>query len=512
MAKSKISSRLSFLFIIIIVIGIWVRFTNIDGKVYWKDEAYTSLWLSGYAPSEVRKKITGNILRVEDLQQYQHIDPNKGVFDTVKLLAENDPQHPPLWYLLTRLWIGTVGDSIANIRFVSVFISLLALPLTYWLCLELFDSSRTGLIGTLIVAISPFHILYAQEAREYSLWTVTILLSSAVMLRAIRRKTIEGWGIYALTVSLGLYSYFLNLLVIFSHGVYVFTLEKFKFRKITISFLVSSFVGILTFLPWLVYVDRIDAAGWTSREIPFIPLVKIWILNLGRIFMDIDFDLGNPLTYLLLPLLVLVAYSIYFLCTNASKSSWLFLLILIGTTTLPLLLPDLFIGGRRSLIARFLTPLYLGIQISIAYLIASKINFNYINKQQLNLWNIVLAIIVSIGIFSGFRISKTNYSWNKYDGEDFLPIAQILNSSPNALLIGYPGEVVQLLSLSHLLKSNIGIQIVSEYDSLNISDEFSNFFIINAPEDFKYKIQQVQAYNINPVYQGRYQRLWKIEK
>ena len=163
MIKSKISRKFYFLFIFIIVIGIWFRFTNLDGKFYWKDEAYTSLMLSGYSPAEVKKEITGKIVRVKDLQRYQHISPNKSVFDTVKALAENDPQHPPLWYLLTRLWIGIVGDSVANIRVVSVFISLLALPLIYWLCLELFNSPITGFIGTLNVAISPFHILYAQE-------------------------------------------------------------------------------------------------------------------------------------------------------------------------------------------------------------------------------------------------------------------------------------------------------------------------------------------------------------
>ncbi|RMF20893.1 MAG: hypothetical protein D6756_13455, partial [Cyanobacteria bacterium J083] len=86
--------------------------------------------LSGYDPSEVKKEIADKLVRIEDLQRYQHLNPNKTVFDTVKLLAKKDPQHTPLWYSLTRLWIGAVGDSIANIRSISVFISLLALPLT----------------------------------------------------------------------------------------------------------------------------------------------------------------------------------------------------------------------------------------------------------------------------------------------------------------------------------------------------------------------------------------------
>ena len=39
----------------------------------------------------------------------------------------------------------------------------------YWLCLELFESSVTAWLAVAIIAISPFQIVYAQEARPYSL-------------------------------------------------------------------------------------------------------------------------------------------------------------------------------------------------------------------------------------------------------------------------------------------------------------------------------------------------------
>lgn len=43
-AKSKILS----LILIVLIIGIFFRFYNIDKKVYWNDESYTSLMISGY--------------------------------------------------------------------------------------------------------------------------------------------------------------------------------------------------------------------------------------------------------------------------------------------------------------------------------------------------------------------------------------------------------------------------------------------------------------------------------
>jgi len=65
------------------------------------------------------------------------------------------------------------------IRSLSAIISLLVFPGVYWLLPGIWVVN--GWIAIALIAVSPFHILYAQEAREYSLWTVTIALSSAAL-------------------------------------------------------------------------------------------------------------------------------------------------------------------------------------------------------------------------------------------------------------------------------------------------------------------------------------------
>jgi uncharacterized membrane protein len=83
---------------------------------------------------------------------------------------------------------------------------VLALPCMYWLCLELFESSVTAWLVVAIIAISPFQIVYAQEARPYSLFVMLILLSSAVLLRGRRLTTNSSWAIYAVTLVVEFYS------------------------------------------------------------------------------------------------------------------------------------------------------------------------------------------------------------------------------------------------------------------------------------------------------------------
>jgi uncharacterized membrane protein len=122
---------------------------------------------------------------------------------------------------------------VAAVRSLSAWISLLVFPRVYWLCWELFRSASVGLMAVTIVAVGPFHVLYGQEAIPYMMFAALVLLSNAILLRAIalqkspaRFKSLSKlskavWSIYAIALSLGLYSSLLFFLVAFAHGIYI---------------------------------------------------------------------------------------------------------------------------------------------------------------------------------------------------------------------------------------------------------------------------------------------------
>ena len=198
---------LKVLFLIILLLGLCFRFVNLDRKVYWGDEAFTSLALSGHTIVDVEQEfLPGEIINIQELaDRYQKINPEHKLGDTINVLTKD--VHPPLYYTLLYFWNSSLGNGVAVTRSLSAVISCLVFPSIYWLCWELFNSSLIAWIGMSLIAISPFHVLYAQEARMYSLWTVTILLSSAALLRAINNKNRLNWLIYATTLALGLYTY-----------------------------------------------------------------------------------------------------------------------------------------------------------------------------------------------------------------------------------------------------------------------------------------------------------------
>jgi hypothetical protein len=74
-----------------------------------------------------------------------------------------------------------------------------------------------------LIAVSPFHVAYSQQAREYSLWTLLILISSALLLRGLRTGKLFLFVLHGVTVSLGLWSFTLFALVDnFTRHLYLF--------------------------------------------------------------------------------------------------------------------------------------------------------------------------------------------------------------------------------------------------------------------------------------------------
>lgn len=112
---------------------------------------------------------------------------NHGPLELLWVIPSKQPHLPP-YYVVLDYWVAAFGTSPTAVRFPSAVFGIVALPLLYLLGRALFDR-RTGLIATLVFAVAPFQLYYAQETRMYSLWTVLTLLSFLSFLWLRRRPT-----------------------------------------------------------------------------------------------------------------------------------------------------------------------------------------------------------------------------------------------------------------------------------------------------------------------------------
>ena len=193
---NKIAPYALTLFLIVaILFGITFRLVTLDQKVYWHDEAHTTLRAAGYRGDEVLEEFffRNQLISPGELLKYQQMKPGSTPLDTLNSLAIEDPQHSPLYFLFARGWMLMFGSSIVASRLLPVLMSLISLPLIYLLAWELFQSSLTALLATALLALSPIEILFAQTARQYSLLTLMVILSSYALLKAVRWRDPLTW-------------------------------------------------------------------------------------------------------------------------------------------------------------------------------------------------------------------------------------------------------------------------------------------------------------------------------
>jgi uncharacterized membrane protein len=491
--------------IITLLLGISFRFVNLGKKVYWYDEAITSLRVSGYTREEfIQEAFNDQIISVNNLQKYQQPNSDKNFSGTVKSLVGN--VHPPLYFLLTRFWMQLFGNSIAVTRSFSAVTSLLVFPCLYWLCRELFELPLVAWIAMALVSVSPFHVLYAQEARMYSLMTVVTVLSSASLLYALRVDTKRSWLIYALSLIVGFYSHLYFLLIAFGHAIYVFIIERFQPTKIFITYLVTSIISFLTFVPWVLVIlfnlDSVKAVtSGAQQRTALLRLVVAWGRNLGQVFIDVN--LGNLIAPIIL---VLAGYALYFLYKNSSEKIWLFILTFIGITAAMTILPDVILGGSGSMRSRYFIPCYLGIQIAVAYLVATKITSR--SFWQRSIWSAVMAVLISGGVVSCLISSQAEAWWNKGHSQYMPEVARQINQAGSPLLLNDTNSfnTVDVLVLSHLLDQKVQLILTKSNTTPEIPDRFGEVFLYNPSKELREDLEKdYQLKNIN-----KRGKLWQL--
>lgn len=510
----------------ILVIGIFFRFLYLDRKVYWYDEVFTSFRIFGYTEAEVIQQVSSRpVVSLEDLQQYQH-GAGRNLLDTIKSLATEDFQHPPVYYAIAHFWVKWLGDSIAVIRGLSALISLLVFPGIYWVCRELFLSPSVAWISMGIVAVSPFHVLIAQEARQYSLWTVLVLLLSASVLRAVRLCNRLSWRLYAISLIVGLYTFLFTGLVAIAHGLYLFSLKtKLQFAKALLAYWLASIIALVAFIPWLIIVvsnfSAINSNVNKDGAIPLLSLIQTWLFNLSYIFFDIGWDSNsensiNLTSPIILPFLLLTGYSLYFLYRTTAKQVSLFILLLTFVPVLALILPDLILGGQRSLTMRYLIPTYLGIQITVAYLLATKLSSSNVKHQKF--WQLLLLLLLTSGILSCAKSTYAETWWIKGSSTENPQVARIINAANHPLLVS-DTKIGRVISLSYLLEPKVQFLLKPKCHTCQLDfssklsfesemfDNYSTIFLYKPSDEMLNEFNQ-QNYFMETIYKPA--RLWMV--
>ena len=149
--------------------------------------------------------------------------------------------HPPLYFWLFHVWIRLTGVSEFAIRSFSVFFGLIATAVTYVFTLRLSRQRLAASVALILIALSPFHITWSQDARMYALATMSVGLTAYTYLRGWTRSMALGGIAAALSHYFGAFV----IVIIVLHRVIYWRDHRHDRRQFVIAILVIALVCLL---------------------------------------------------------------------------------------------------------------------------------------------------------------------------------------------------------------------------------------------------------------------------
>ena len=214
--------------------------------------------------------------------------------------------------------------------------------------------------------------------------------------------------------------------------------------------------------------------------------------------------------------------ALFYLIRHTALNVWSFLIISSSIIYLPLATADIFLGGRRSGVFRYLSSSLGAIEIAVAFCLVSLGSIVLIQTQQqaqrqtqrqtqdqrqhqkhqtrlrsvaqqAARWAIVLLLI---GGALSQTIAKTTYS---IEQQPLGQVASIVNQTPNALLLSDAPRPSLLLPLAHLLKAGTPLKLTVRPDQPVLKEAGDRpIFLYLASEAFQARLI-AQGNRLQPV-------------
>ena len=114
---------------------------------------------------------------------------------------------PPLYYALLHVWTGVFGDGDLAARSLSGLFAVGALVAGWFAGRRWFDTT-TAWLTVVVMAVNPYMIRYATEARMYSLQILLVACGLVLVPRACERPSFGRLGSVALVTALLVYTHY----------------------------------------------------------------------------------------------------------------------------------------------------------------------------------------------------------------------------------------------------------------------------------------------------------------
>ncbi len=187
--------------------------------------------------------------------------------------------HPPLYYILLKLWGSVFGFSEFALRSLSA-VALSGAVIMMMLLLKRLFSIRVALLTLPFILLAPFLIRYGYEVRMYSLASLIVVAATYVLVIAHEKQRWWQWALYALLVAIGMYTLYMTLVVWLAHVVWlvVQSVRKKQYAVWKAPWFYAYGGAVILFLPYaLTFINQTlhSALPGIGKELSLTRLVDI---------------------------------------------------------------------------------------------------------------------------------------------------------------------------------------------------------------------------------------------
>ena len=269
-----------FWLLIWLILGLVLRLSNLDLKPASSIEIATIGYSLGHGFSAIP---LDRLVSLETLLSPLRFDIGINYTNVLERLMQ-ESTHPPLYFWLTHWWVKLWlhdGDlvSLQVARSLSAILGSLAIPAIFSLGWVAFRSRLVAHLAAVLMAISPYGIYLAQEARHYTLTILWVIASVTCLVKTIQlihqRRTVSGWpiSIWIVVNALGIATHYFFVLALGAEAIaiLVFWLSNRReqtFKQWRSIYLVGcgTLVSCLAWLPVARGISDNDLTSWITTS------------------------------------------------------------------------------------------------------------------------------------------------------------------------------------------------------------------------------------------------------
>lgn len=345
---------------------------------------------------------------------------------------------------------------------------------------------------TAIVAVSPFHVIYSQQNREYSTWFLFLVLCSAFLLRALDNPSARRWIVYGAFLGLALYTSVLVLLSVISFGIYVGWTER-RWSTGAFGFVLATGIALAAFVPWLAVMIRgsNSVLHWPGPAIhavsPRIYILK-GLFNAGTVFFDMEYERTYLIPILLLILMLILASLIVLARGPTRVKAFVFAILIVPL--LAFVLPDLLHKTSHGTYARYFVPVWFGYELGVAYLIGL-LALSRSSFAQRFLGATIFLMIIASGIASDIKDVGAPETWAAAHMSRLGVFARAINADSSPLVVYiHDGSHwdISVAGLTTVVGPDVRMQLFGSLRDVRVANP--RFFLFNASQETKEQLDR----------------------